>query len=175
MEELLSKKGLLGDHTPQVLSDTMVYCMGLYFALRSGEEHRRLRYLPSQIELVTTPNGKRFLRYKEDISKNNQPGLKQRKLEVVQYANDENPTCCPVRLLYNSRCPCDRPENAMYLAPPIHPKGNCWFKKTQLSHSKLAEVVPQLMTSFLMACELTSVQVKSSKNFILMCLTKMST
>ena len=150
MEEVMWEKGLLGDHTPQVLIDTMVYCMGLYFALRSGEEHRRLRYRPSQIELVTTPNGKEFLRYKEDISKNNQAGLKQRKLapkEVVQYANDENPTRCPVHLykLYNSRCPCDRPDNALYLAPLIRPKGNCWFKKTPLGHSKLAEVVPKLM------------------------------
>ena len=62
----------------------------------------------------------------------------------MQYANDENPTRCPVRL-YNSRCPCDQPENALYLAPPIRPKGNCWFKKTPLGHCKLAEVVPKLM------------------------------
>ena len=134
MEEVLWEKGLLGDHTPQVLIDTMVYCMDLYFALRSGEEHRRLHYRPSQIELVTTPNGKEFLIYKEDISKNNQAGLKQRKLapkEVVQYANDDNPTCCPVRLykLYISRCPCDRSDNAFYLAPLNRPKGNCWLKK----------------------------------------------
>ena len=65
----------------------------------------------------------------------------------MQYANDENPTRCPVRLykLYNSRCPCDQPENALYLAPPIRPMGNCWFKKTPLGHCKLAEVVPKLM------------------------------
>ena len=99
-EEVLWEKGLLGDHTPQVLIDTMVYCMGLYFALRSGEEHRRLCYRPSQIELVTTPNGKEFLRYKEDISKNNQAGLKQRKLAPKEVQAISVTKLCVVILMY---------------------------------------------------------------------------
>ena len=49
-EEIMWQKGLLGDHTPQALLNTMVFMNGLYFALRSGREHRELRFDSSQVE-----------------------------------------------------------------------------------------------------------------------------
>ena len=92
MEDILWEKGLLGDHSPQVLSDTMVYLIGLCFALRSGEEHRHLHFNPAQIELVEKPGTTAYLLYKEDISKTNQAGLHHRNVapkEVIHHANKD--------------------------------------------------------------------------------------
>ena len=150
MEEELWRKGLLGDYSPQVLSDTLVYMIGFCFALRSGEEHRRLRYKPSQLQLVEIPGSAPYLRYKEDMSKTNQAGLNHRKVtpkEVVHYANTHHPKRCLIRLYqkYNALCPHGRPDNAFYLTPLVSPKHQCWFKKVPLGHCKLSEVVPRLM------------------------------
>ena len=147
MEDILWHKGLLGDHTPQILVDTMVYLIGLYFAFRSGDDHRKLRHNPSQLQLIEPPNAAAYLLYREDVSKTNQGGIKHRKVipkEVVHHANVNNPERCLVRL-YNSLCPKNRPDHAFYLTPLANPKSNCWYKCCPIGHNKLAEVVPKLM------------------------------
>ena len=78
-EEQLWSTGQLGDHSPQALLDTMLFMHGIYFALRSGQEHRNLRFQPAQVELMDRPGQRAYLRYTEDISKNNPGGLKEKK------------------------------------------------------------------------------------------------
>ncbi len=125
---------------------------GLNFALRSGNEHRRLRHTPSQLQLVEPPIGRAYITYREDVSKTNQGGLNSRRKkpnEVVHYANTTNPERCYVRLfkVYNSRCPLDRPDNALYLKPLSAPKGHAWYSKIPLGHNTLQQTVPRLMKS----------------------------
>ena len=43
-EEMLWQKKILGDHNPKTLLNTIMFLSGLYFALRSGGEHRQLRH-----------------------------------------------------------------------------------------------------------------------------------
>ena len=58
--------------------DTVFFYIGSFFALRGGEEHRKLRYEPCQIKVFELPSGPSYLVYTEELSKNNQGGLKHR-------------------------------------------------------------------------------------------------
>ena len=63
-ENLLWEKGLLGDTTPQVLLDTMLFLCGIHYALRSGDEHRSLQI--AQLELISPSEGPARLVYTEN-------------------------------------------------------------------------------------------------------------
>ena len=148
-ENLLWERGFLGERTPQTLLDTMVFCNGLYFALRSGKEHRQLRFHPCQIELVEREGERPYLKYTEDVSKNHPGGLKGRKVTpkvVFHHANIENPQRCFVRLFkrYRELCPKSPPAHAFYLRPAHTPTPTCWYSNTPLGHTLLSNTVARL-------------------------------
>ena len=66
-EEIPWQTGHLGDHSPQALLDTIIFMNGIYFALRSGQEHRNLRFSPPQIELCEPQGQRAYLKYTEDV------------------------------------------------------------------------------------------------------------
>ena len=149
-EEILWQKGVLGDHNPESLVNTMVYMNGLYFALRGGSEHRSLQHKPSQIQLVEKLGERPYLMYTENVSKNHPGGLKGRKIKpkiVCHHANVSNPERCFVRLykLYNSRCPLTRPNNAYYLKPVKNPIGeDHWYTEQPLGHGTLDNTIKRM-------------------------------
>ena len=131
-ENLFWEKNLLGDSNPQQLINTIVFYCGLLFSLRSGAEHRQLRFRPSQIELFEPLSERAYLKHTEDVSKASQGGLVSRKKEpkvVVHYQNVDTPERCLIRLykFYMSVCPKNRPDDAFYLKPLVCQKGDCWF------------------------------------------------
>ena len=98
-EEQLWSKGVLGDSSPQQLLDTIVYLFGIHLAFRGGSEHRRLRSENSQI--VKGKDKRTGLEYREDISKTNAGGLKDRKIQekiTRAYDNIADKRRCIVRL-----------------------------------------------------------------------------
>ena len=150
MEEKLWESGLLGDHNPQVLVDTVLYLIGLNFALRSGEEHWHLRHFPSQISVVNTAGTAPYIMYCEDISKTHQGGLKSRKMApkcVIHHANMQNPSHCLVQLFlkYTTLCPRECPNGALYLTPLKNPTQDSWYSRVPIGHNKLSETIPHLM------------------------------
>ena len=76
LEDRLWESKALGDDTPQKPLDTLVFCFGLNFALRSGQEQCHLR--PDMLVLSEPPGSKAYLTYTESGSKNNLGGLRDR-------------------------------------------------------------------------------------------------
>ena len=151
-EEVLWQKGLLGDHTPKALVNTMVFMNGLYFALRSGKEHRELRFNPSQISLVERTGERPYLEYTEDGSKNRPGGLRGLRIghkTVKHHANLTDPSRCFVRLfsLYKSRCPPNPKSNSFYLQCLKKPTDTVWFSREPLGHNALSNVVSSMCKS----------------------------
>ena len=146
-ESTLWDKGLLGSSSPQTLLDTIVFYCGLFFALRSGQEHRSLNV--NQIELVECTDGQPYLRYTENISKNNAGGIAQRNItpkQVVHHSNEENPSRCFVSLYreYVRHCPTERKTGAFYLTPLKRPKEDVWYSNTAVGHNTLDKTVKRL-------------------------------
>ena len=104
------------------------------------KEHRQLCHHPSQIQLVEKPGETAYLLYREDISKNHQGGLKNRKIKpkiLMHHANVQNPRRCFVRLY--KLCP----HNKFYLQPLQKSINNLWshiyqymqcFSRIKLTH-----------------------------------------
>jgi hypothetical protein len=107
-ENIMWKCGVLGMHSPQARVDAMFFLIGMCFGLRDRQEHRQLCWHNSQLPLVEIPADSQsplqrsYLKYVEDVTKNNQEGIKMRKFEpktVVQHENVENLHRCIVRAL----------------------------------------------------------------------------
>jgi len=101
-EDKMWANGILASNTPDKLRDTILYLLGLNFALRGGQEHYYLRHgQNSQLRLGTHSNGKQYLEYTEDVSKCNPGGIKHRKItrkNTKAYENSASPDRCVVAL-----------------------------------------------------------------------------
>ena len=81
-KETLSGMHVLGEDEPDKLRDTLLFLVGLIFALRGGKEHRSLRApgFDPQIVVKKNESGVKFLEYTEDFhSKTNHGGISDRK------------------------------------------------------------------------------------------------
>ena len=147
-EDELWQQGLLGNQDAQTLVDTIIFMCGLYFALRSGQEHRSL--VIDQIQVIDCEHP--YLIYTENVSKNHSGGLSHRKVQpkvVTHYSNKENPSRCFVNLYreYLSHCPSKRTTQALYLTPLKIRKGTVWYSNVPIGHNTLSKTVHRLCKS----------------------------
>ena len=121
-EELLWNLNLLGAHSASTLLSTMVFLIGKNFSLRSGKEHRRLKFSQLTWEPSCGDEPEKLI-YTSFGEKNNLGGLKNRAFKrkrIEHYANEVCPERCMVYLYkkYLEKCPPEAmAKDVFYLAP----------------------------------------------------------
>ena len=157
-QESLWQKGVLGEHEPEILRDTVLFLIGINCGLHAVEEHHDLhRDAPdkcSQFSFQRNEKGIRCLVYTEDtVTKMNDGGLKHirkdRKVVWVHPAKDVNR--CTVRLVekYMSLCPEVGPKNKpnFYLRPLEKRNPAQWYSTRVVGVNTLRKVTAKLLKS----------------------------
>ena len=85
-ENQLWEKGILGEHNPEILRNTVLFLIGINCSLHAGDEHHDLRRdspnKPSQFSFERNQIGERCVVYHEDtVTKTNDAGLKHMRKE----------------------------------------------------------------------------------------------
>ncbi|CAG2234520.1 unnamed protein product [Mytilus edulis] len=150
-ETYMWSNNILGTDTPKKLCDTLLYCIGLNFALRAGQEHRNLRVgTNSQISLKISPtDGRKYLEYTEDVSKTNCGGLEHRKIQskvVRAYQNTDCPERCIINMYqkYMSLRPNEGKCQAFYLRSKKYPTSDEWYDDCPIGVHQLQKTVSDL-------------------------------
>ena len=118
----------------------------LFFALRSGAEHRCLRLNPPKITVYQLDLFALCGRCIKESSKGRKVSSKQ----VKHFENVGNPYRCFVRLfqLYLSKLPQDCPKNAFYFKPlQKYSASGVWFSKQPLGHNKLHKMMSSICSA----------------------------
>ena len=148
-EEILWQKCLLGDSNPEQLNNTILYLLGLNFALRGGQYYRA--HSESNFVIKNDKNG-RYLEYIEFRSKCKQGGISSRK--IVQssskrraYENKDNPDRCVVRIYEKliQHLPTGCPAKALFYKPAKNfSTASCWYERNPRGKNTLDKVITDL-------------------------------
>ncbi len=153
-EEQFWQQNILGSEDADQLRDTVMYLIGLTFALRSSKEHRSLRCPPynPQIRVLQNSQGEWYLEYKEDPqSKSNQGGLNSRKYEpkIVRAYGHKNPLRNIVVLYhkYVMLLPGKPKSDALYKYAMVKSRRtpSCWYVNKPIGINSLSKTVSRLM------------------------------
>ena len=98
-EELLWKKGVLGDASPVSLNHTVFYVLSQHFGTRGRQEHHQIRVEELKFVKNAVTGEADYVEWVEGVTKTRQGGLVKKERRVPQQAYATGGSRCPVRLL----------------------------------------------------------------------------
>ena len=149
-EDKLFQCGQLGDGDPQQLLNTVIYMVGLHFALRGGVEHQQLRRpgFRSQIEFKKDDSGVEHVVYFEDpLHKTSQGGIGCKNTrKIVNVYPSANVSRCPVRIIkkYCNLLPNGRSCQKFYLRPRVKFTPSTWYCDQPYGNHKISSTIRQM-------------------------------
>ena len=156
-EEKMWQEGILGEHSPDQLRNTVLFLIGINVMLRAVQEHYQLRRSTvsseSQFTFDFSETGESCIVYKEDaISKTHDGGLadmRRDRKEVWIFPNSDNINRCPVRLIkkYLSLCPSFTKHSNFYLRSKIKPTPKQWYMDQVVGENSLGKVIATMMSA----------------------------
>lgn len=134
-EELMWKKGILGDKSPTSLNYTVFYTLSQQFATRGCQEHHQIMIEDLKFVKNAITGQTEYVEWVEGLTKTRQGGLTKRDRRVPQRAYATQESRCPVRFL--EKLVAKRPEEmknsgALYLTPrkKLHEDADVWYSST---------------------------------------------
>ena len=150
-EEIMWEKGILGEDNPTQLLDTILYLLGINYALHGGEEHKCLHRpgFKSQLEIGVDSEGVKCLIFTEDPKhKINQGTLDNQYCppHVVHIYEAKDANCCPVRLFkkYTGLLPKGGMKPDFYLHPLTHYTQHQWYAERPIGLNTLRVTVKHM-------------------------------
>lgn len=134
-EELMWKKGILGDKSPTSLNYTVFYTLSQQFGTRGRQEHHQIMIEDLKFVKNAITGQTEYVEWVEGLTKTRQGGLTKRDRRVPQRAYATQESRCPVRFL--EKLVAKRPEKmknsgALYLTPrkKLHEDADVWYSST---------------------------------------------
>lgn len=160
-EEVLWQARQLGDHSPVVLLNTLMYFNVKYFRLHTVDQHLHLTLADVTEQEQESPEGGQPMKIlRSTAAACQEQGSKH--LHCDQPQNLENPHRCPVKLyqLYLSKCPdaVKSQQGAYYMLPDrtCNPETAVWYSNSPLGK----DTISRMLTRFSVVEEVKDISSK---------------
>ena len=145
-ETQLWEQKKLGNHSPQVLTQTVWWLLTRHFGLRGRQEHHSMQ--TEDFTFGIDENGAEYVEFVENPTKTRQPGLsaKPRTFLPKMFATGDDKCLVKIFKEFLSHRPREmQTTGPLYLSCIKNPSSKVWFKKPPMGENKINEMIQSII------------------------------